>query len=212
VNRFFQRALFLGSACLFATVAAHATVIANFSIDTSSLSTQAGFIDFQLNPGDPTSQPLSAFVLNFATDGSLDNSSIQIAGDFSGTLPGTLTADNGAADNEYFQGLTFGSTVTFTLSLSGLALDTPAPFGSAFLVSFFDSTGGNVVLTNNPNGWVAELDVNPGGSITTIVFPDASGGPSVADIQIQGAPEPSTMWLVAGGLALAALAIRSREL
>jgi hypothetical protein len=81
----------------------------------------SGSLDFQFNPGSLASQSVSLQILNFASDGTLAGSPT-LTGDVNGTLPATLTFDNGTTFNDYFQGFTFGTALSFDVSLYGPAL------------------------------------------------------------------------------------------
>jgi hypothetical protein len=186
-----------------------------FTIDTSSLVNTYGFIDFQFNPGDLTSQAATAQVLAFdAQGGVLDGPSTQVTGDFTGTLPGPLTAVNDTAFNDYFEGLTFGSVLSFVLTLGGPAISAPngtATSGSTFGVGFYDQNQ-NSILTNDPSGFAGEVDINLDGTTTSESFSNASGGPSV--VSIAQTPEPSTFWpaaLAAGMLLVVFPWVRQRS-
>jgi hypothetical protein len=69
-------------------------------------------------------QAASLQILNFASSGSLLGSPT-LTGDASGALPATLTFDNCTGFNDYFEGFTFGSTLSFKVSLYGPALSSP---------------------------------------------------------------------------------------
>jgi hypothetical protein len=184
------------------------------TVNTSSQELQSGYIDFQFNPGAMTTQAANADVANFMTDGVLDpaapdNGSV---GEVSGMLPGTVTLMNSENPNEYTEGMTFGTTITFDLVLYGPAINNPnGDGGGSFFLDFFDDNG-NTLFTNNPEGFVLEVDVNPDGSTTATTFPDENGGPSV--VTLSGpvfVPEPSSMaLLLCGGLAAFATLGRRR--
>jgi len=153
----------------------------------------------------------SAQVTNFSPGASLDSFGADTfdgtSGDVSGTLPGTLTFDNAQPLNDYTQGLTFPSTITFNLDLYGPAIDTPnaslcTSGGGSFYLDFFDTS--NNLLTNTTEGFVLEVDINPDGSTTATTFPNSTGGPSVVTVSgpLTATPEPSSIFLVAGGLAM----------
>jgi hypothetical protein len=169
------------------------------SVDTSSVIGTYGYIDLEFNPGNATTQAATANILNFEPDGAvLDNTNIQTSGDFIGTLPGPLTAVNDTPYNDYFEGLTFGSVLSFVLTLSGPAIASPngtSTAGTTFGVGFYDINQ-NSILTDDPSGFAGEVNINLDGTTAPIVFPNASGGPSV--VTIQQVPEPSMFWLVAG--------------
>ncbi len=88
--------------------AAHAGEIVTYAIDvnTSGLSTDSGYLDFQFNPG-PSSDPATVTLSGFTSDGTLvpgapDGGNI---GDvISGTLPGTVIIGNADVLNDYNEG------------------------------------------------------------------------------------------------------------
>jgi hypothetical protein len=180
-------------------VPAFADVIYGVTVDTSSLSGNAGYIDLQFNPSSFSTQAANAAVTNFSTDGTLD-----IFGDVSATLPGTVSFDNGTSTNEYTQGITFGNTISFNVDLSGPAIDLPnGDGGGSFFLTFYDPSG-DTLLTNNPNGPALEVDINGDGSTTPTAFANASGGPTVVTYGTPltaATPEPSMVLLLSGGLA-----------
>src|SRR6266478_3730883 len=113
-----------------------ATISYQVTIDTSSISGNAGFLDFEFNPGG-SSQSAFAMVSNFSPSGSLSNSP-SIVGNVTGTLPPAITITNSTFFNDYFAGFTYGASLSFALTLGGPAIDAPngtASSGSTF--SFF---------------------------------------------------------------------------
>jgi hypothetical protein len=95
--------LFVASFLCFASMAAAAPITYDATVDTSSISGTAGSLDFEFNPGPLVTQSASAQILNFSSNGMLAGSPM-LTGDVSGALPGTVTFDNGAAFNDYFEG------------------------------------------------------------------------------------------------------------
>ena len=61
-----------------------------------------GFIDLQFNPGNALSQPATAQITNFQITGGGSTGAVILPnnGDVTGSLPGTVTFDNGTALNE----------------------------------------------------------------------------------------------------------------
>ena len=167
------------------------------TIDASSLLSPptTGFIDFAFNGG----YPATAVVSNFLNPGgSLNAASIFTQGTVSGTLPGSITMGDDNAD--YDEGIGFGSSISFDLSLSG----TPqGSIGDVFTLSFFNSefTGG--LLTGNVNDdWLAQFQLDTHGNITPFAFANPSGGPSFATItQVAETPEPGTWLLLVAAIA-----------
>ncbi len=164
-------------------------------VDTSAVNGQSGFLDFQFAPGGASTQPAFVTISNFLSDGALVGPP-EVNGGVSGTLPGVLTIDNSTAFNDYFEQFTFGSSFSFSLTLDGPALQTPngtANSGSTFGLGLFDGAQ-NPVLTTDPNGFAALVDVKLDGSTATSVFPsDSNGGAPV--VQFISTPEPSALGL-----------------
>jgi hypothetical protein len=201
------------------------------TVDTSSLSTTTGSLDFNFNPGPLTTQSASLQILNFASDGTLENCATNVqgycpTGDVSGTLPGTLTFDNGTAFNDYFDDFTFGSTISFDVSLYGPALTAPdmvSMSGSTFAFSIFSDPAGTVpALTSDSTYGIAfTVDVNLDGSTTvtnnssqTTVSPESGSGPpsgGSGGSPPSAVPEPGSMLLILTMLAMSAGLARFRE-
>jgi hypothetical protein len=109
-------------------------------------------------------QTASLQVLSFASDGTLACSPT-LTGDVAGALPPTLTFDNGTAFNDYFEGFTFGSTLSFQVCLFGPALSSPdgtSTSGSTFAFSMFSDAAGTIptLTTDKINGFAFTVDVN----------------------------------------------------
>jgi hypothetical protein len=171
------------------------------TINTSSVSGSAGFLDFQFNPGNAGSQLAGAEITLFdAGGGTLGAAgSIQSTGDVTGTLPGTLIFTNDQSFNDYFQGFTYGSSVSFMLELFGPALSTPnnaATAGSTFGVGLYDDSQNPIVTDQgNTTGFAGSVDINRDGTTTTHAYPTGTERPSVTSFQ-QVVPEPAT-WILA---------------
>ena len=150
------------------------------TVNTSLLAGVAGALDFNFNPGPLSTQGADLQILNFSSNGSLPNCASNVqgfcgTGDVTGTLPGTLTFDNGTAFNDYFDGFTFGNTLSFDVILYGPALTTPngtATSGSAFAFSMFSDAAGTVptLTANLTDGFAATVDVNLDGTTTVENF------------------------------------------
>src|ERR1700692_1873400 len=141
-NPLFLLILFLVAA----SVMLASSITYDVSVNTLSIAGTAGSLEFQFNPGPIASQSASLQILNFSSDGLLAGSPA-LSGDVSGLLPGTLTFDNLTSFNDYFDGFTFGSTLSFSVSLFGPALSSPdgtSTSGSTFAFSMFSDPGGTL--------------------------------------------------------------------
>jgi hypothetical protein len=200
--------------CLPALLALAAPAVADpvtyaVTVDTSALAGTSGALDVQFNPADPLSQPATAAVSNFLTDGTL-GAVPNLSGGASGVLPGVLSIANSAQaplTNEVQQALTYGRTLSFDLTLSGPALEQPNGLGSTFSLFLLDGSGMPALadLSFSPLGQVLDVNVNADGSITPIAYPTVSGPPVVSVSLLAPAapvvPEPSALALLALGLA-----------
>ncbi len=167
------------------------------SINTSSIAGTAGSFDFNFNPGPLVSQPASLQIVNFASDGALAGGASTFGDVSGGPLPSTLTFDNGGPFNDYFEGFTFGSTLTFDINLFGPALTAPngtASSGSAFGFSLFSDPAGTIAaLTTDPTGLAFRIDIQLNG---TTIATNSSPATTLAAV-----PEPGTLLLTATALA-----------
>jgi hypothetical protein len=140
----------------------------------------------------------------FASDGTLAGSPA-LTGDVTGALPATLTFDDGTGFNDYFEGFTYGSTLSFEVSLFGPALNSPdgtSTSGSTFAFSMFSDAAGTIpaLTTDTIDGFAFTVDVNLDGTTTvtnssaqTTVVPTT--GPSAI-------PEPGSFVLLGTAAAL----------
>jgi hypothetical protein len=175
------------------------------TVNTSSLAGQSGFVDFQFNPGGLDTQPAAVTIANFTTDGTLSGSPA-VVGDVSGQLPSTVTIVNSGGFNDYFEGLIFGTVITFALNFDGPALAAPngtALSSSAFGLSFYDDTATLPLLTTDPFGFAAIVDVNLDGTTTPTTFPATSDGDPAVTIAV-GVSEPTSLVLMLSGLLFSA--------
>jgi hypothetical protein len=178
------------------------------TVNTSSISGITGSLDFNFNPGELVTQSASLQILNFNSDGTLAEACPCTTGDVSGQLPATLTFDNGTAFNDYFDNFTFGSTITFSVSLYGPALSSPdgvSTSGSTFAFSMFSDTAGTmpVLTSDTTDGYAFTIGVNLDGSTTvtnfsteTTIEAESSGAPPSSSV-----PEPGTFLMVLIALA-----------
>lgn len=204
------RTLFALSFGLFFARSAYGSPITYaITVDTTSITGTAGSIDFNFNPGPLITQAASLQILGFSTDGTLAGNQV-LTGDASGALPATVTFDNGTGFNDYFEGFTYGSTLSFDVSLYGPALSSPdgtSTSGSTFAFSMFSDAAGTmpVLTTNTTNGFAVIIDVNLDGTTTGTNF---STQTSISTSSVT--PEPSTLLLVsiAGAVIMSFIRIR----
>jgi hypothetical protein len=180
---------------------ARAGFVYQVTVNTSSLQGSGGYLDFQLNPADSTAKAATATIQSYLQTGggALAPTSVN-TGDAFGTLPATLTLDNGTAFNDIFQGVTFGSQFSFQLTLSGDAFDHPGGTkGSSFALSLYSSDGITPLLTTDPNGSVLTINVNPNGTTQVLTFPQdsSSGSPPAAGANpVNAVPAPPSLLLL----------------
>ena len=121
-----------------------------------------------------------------------------------GSLPGSLTLDNGTSFNDVFQGFSFGSSVSFTVTLSGQAISNPSgTVGSAFAFSLYAADGITPLLTTDPNGSVGTILLNASGTTSVETFPQSpTDNMPAATVTFTGTavPEPSLAILIISGL------------
>ena len=193
----------------FVSVASAGTIY-QVTVDTTTISGTAGSLDFQFNPGPLVSQAASLYIFSFASNGTLVAGACLaggpcLTGNVTGTLPGTVTFDNGTGFNDYFQGFTFASNLIFSVKLYGPAVDSPdgtSTSGSTFAFSMFSDAAGTVpVLTSDlTNGFAATIEVNLDGTTTVSNF----------SAQTNISAEPSSVVLI-GTAALALVLLRLKR-
>jgi hypothetical protein len=181
---------------------ASADILYQVTVDTSTISGAAGSLDLQFNPGSLVTQAGSLQILNFISDGTLAGGPSLTGGVSGGPLPSTLTFDNSAGFNDYFEGFTFGSKLLFDLRLSGPAVNSPdgtSTSGSTFAFSMFSDAAGTIpaLTTDTTNGFAFTVDVNLDGSATVNGF---STQTSVQPGSIAAVPEPSGLILLGIGM------------
>ena len=195
-------------ACLLAC-SAQAGIQYQVTVNSTSINATTGFLDFQFNPGDVTSQAATAVLSNFS--GGITGAVNSTSGNVTGSLPGTVTLVNSTPFQELFQTFTFGNSFSFLLDLSGPAITAPngtSAKGSTFGLGIYDSAQ-NPILTNQADGFVYQEQINLNGTVTPTAFPNGVGPTVVQFVQVI-VPEPAAMGLVALGLAALLAKRRSR--
>jgi hypothetical protein len=182
---------------------ASADVVYDVTVDTSSIEGAAGSLDFNFNPGPLVTQAANLQILNFTSDGSLEACAANIqgfcpTGDVTGTLPGSLTFDNGTSFNDYFDGFSYGSSLSFDVRLYGPAINSPdgvSTSGSTFAFSMFSDAAGTIptLTSDTTNGFAFTVDVNLDGTTTVTNY---SSETSIVP-QTSTVPEPKSLGLLA---------------
>jgi len=193
--------LFIASFLCVGSFASAGPITYDVTVNTSSISGTAGSLDFNFNPGPLVTQAASLQILSFSGDGTLAGSPT-LTGGVAGALPATLTFDNGSGFNDYFEGFTFGSTLSFDVSLYGPALSSPdgvSTSGSTFAFSMFSDSAGTIsVLTSDTiDGFAFTVDVNLDGTTTVSDF----SSQTVVEPAGSSVPEPSTFVLMGTAMA-----------
>jgi hypothetical protein len=201
---------FLWLFCAVSVVAGPITY--DVTVNTSSITGTMGSLDFNFNPGTPATQLADLQILNFTSDGTLAGDCPCITGDVTGQLPSTLTFVNDTAFNDYFDQFTYGTTISFAVSLYGPALSSPdgmSTSGSTFAFSMFSDPAGTmpVLTTDTTFGTAFTIDVNLDGSTTVT---DNSAQTNVTPAMMSspppgGVPEPGN--LILSGSALVCLSL-----
>jgi len=175
-------------------------------VDTTSIAGVPGNVDFQFNPGALITDPAFVTISMFASDGTLAGAQV-LTGDVTGALP-AVTIHNTTAFNDYADGFTFGSFLSFHVRFDGTALTSPtgaATSGSVFAFSLFNSDFSSAFLTSDGvNGVLVQADVNLDGTITVTNF---GIGRTTTVTEVQNGtpvPEPGTVLLVGAGLVVIA--------
>jgi hypothetical protein len=198
--------MLLNRAFLIAVIAAGTggatSVTYSVSVNTSALAGDSGYLDLQFNPGGVSSDPASAVVTGFASNGSLtgqfDNS-----GSVSGTLPGAVTIGNTGSYNDYNESFNFSRYLTFFVTLNVPTVSGTAGSGSSFALTLYQPDDATEYLDSSAPDLV-EIDL------------DASGNPSVTNYSLNNeavvsqTPEPGAGSLAASGLAAALMALMER--
>jgi hypothetical protein len=205
-------ALAVAVAALTACRAAADPITFHVHIDSSGFAGTSGSLEIQFNPAS-TSNGVTATITGFAggTPGAIDNplpngGGVNPIGDISGSLPGTVTLDDGTPFNDMVQNFTYGSAidfnVTFSKDLAGAALD-----GSAFSLFLWDTPDG-AFGPGNPNTFLQAPGFNPFGDALLLNDGGPSGtGPAPTDQHVTVAavssvpvPEPTSLWLLGLGV------------
>ena len=177
------------------------------ALDTSAINGTSAQLAFDFISGGSSTN--SVTVSGFSTDGTLGT--VSPTGGVSGTLPGTVTLTDSSFFNEYLTDITLGTDISFLVSATN---NPPASgfFPDAFSLSLLDPlTGLPLFATSDPTGastlTVLSLDGSATGSLSAYTAP---GGQAILTATSTAVPEPSTLLLMANGLAFLLWRCRAR--
>jgi hypothetical protein len=198
-----MRTTHLLSSTLFLILAgvASAGPVYQVTLDTAAmgLSGDDGSLDFVFDASPGSTQSATVQIVNFTGASYIAGSQVDTGSASGGPLPSAITIIAGNPDSDDFEAVTFGSTLTFDVAFSGPAVDStngtatgPTVFS---LEVFSDELGSVPANTTDPSTGIAgTITVNDDGALTAAgVSPDFSA---------QAIPEPSTMGMVLGALAM----------
>jgi hypothetical protein len=192
---------------------AHANFIFAVSVDTSGLSSNytAPFgIDLQLISGLNASGNTAALSdFNFGSGGSASGSPSSMGGNVSGSLSSTVTliANPSNFFNDFNQGFTPGSMLSFTVDLT-TRVGTPTPDSFAFYIlqNYSPNSGVAIPTTDTFASSVVSADITSSNPSIIQAFAGLNGVPPAPTITPLTSPVPEPTSLTLFALALATLA------
>ncbi|QJU56575.1 PEP-CTERM sorting domain-containing protein [Sphingomonas sp. AP4-R1] len=215
---------------------AGAAVTYHVTVDTSSQIGKAGYIDLQFGAGclggGCNPQLATALVSGFTTDGTLQpfdgNDPNDLAEGTTGTLPTGVSFDNQTfTPSDFSQAIIFGSSLSFAVTLSGPAIESPLNdggnyVGTAFLFDFGNADFSDFYFSQNdggPFGFLAgALHIQQDGSVLVVANPSSqdytqSSGLSFTTITAASdVPEPASWAMMLAGFGLVGGTMRRRKL
>jgi hypothetical protein len=201
---FLKIKLLVVAAIIFAASSAFADFSYQVTVDTSSLvgTSPTGYLYLDYMPGFVAPVASTATISNFTTDGTLgaqDFAYIYNGSAVSGSLGSSVVFANSNPNNDYNQAITFGSSLSFLVSLHGSTSAT-ADASSLSLYLFGDAAGTTPLMT--AYGQIANISLNNDGTASAVSFaPQADVTPT---------PIPAAAWLFGSGL-MGLAGIRRRQ-
>ena len=190
-------ALALALGLSLATGAAKAATY-SVNIDTSSIAGTTGSVDFQWNLGAVNSL-LTASVASFSNGSTLTGTPLLISGTFTGSLASgdSLNFDGASAFNYVYQDMTFGSSISFTLTLPDAAPAQSDPTSdSGFFIAVLDANQASALTTTSADNQALAFTLQAGSAPTFEAYTSLATISSVSPV-----PEPATVALMLAGLA-----------
>jgi len=165
------------------------------SVNTTLPAGTTGSLAFDFIDGGPPSN--SVTISAFSSNGVLGSPTL--TGDAAGSLPGTVTIGDSSFFNEYLTDFKFGTTLSFSLSMTNV----PPGSGSLpdeFSLYLLDSSASNsVVTTSDPTGADALFAAGSDGSLS--VYTSTREATTVTPV-VSSIPEPSCLALFAAAVLL----------
>jgi hypothetical protein len=170
------------------------------TIDTASLTGTDATLAFDFVAGGTSNNTVA--ISDFATSGALTSSGPR-SGSATGTLPGTVSLSTSSFFNEYLQGLTLGSTISFQFDITGQAPSGGVP--DTFSFYLLNSSGGSsLVATSDPAGadslFSLQIDGSQGGALGVYTATPQVLTTVVPAGTATGVPEPGILGLMILGL------------
>lgn len=190
--KFMKIKLLVIALIMFAASSAFASLSYDVSVDTSSLS-GLGYIYMQYNTAVNQVGTTTAYVQNFATDGTLGSTVASTlpgvnSSNVSGVLPATVSFTNGIVQTvDYNQAITFGNSFHFSLLLPN---STASNAGSNFTLWLAADAAGTPLKTDD--GLLLTIGLNADGTATALI---ADAGTTATPT-----PIPAAAWLLGSGL------------
>jgi hypothetical protein len=160
------------------------------------------FLDFQLNSGNTLSNNTATITHFTFGGGGAPFGSANFFGGASGNLANTVTLSDTLAFNEFYQGFSVGSLLSFDVTLSHNADAGPTP--DIFSIALLDGS-----LFNLPTTGFADqfLSVDLSGAFTSIESFAGTGSYAGVTVSFVPVPEPSTYGIAGGAVLLTAVLI-----
>ena len=155
------------------------------AIDTSDLAGMNGYVSLQFNPATSSgAQAAEASLSDFDLGGGAVFLPAEADGGASGGLDALVSIHNVDQLNRLVQPVIFGDTLQFSVRLSGEAIANPSDgiFASSLAVQLLGDDAATPLLTDDPTGAVAAIDVLRDGTTRSATFADPSTGQSFARV------------------------------
>ena len=181
------------------TLATGAAKAATYSvnIDTSSIAGTTGSVDFQWNLGAVNSL-LTASVASFSNGSMLTSAPVLLSGAFTGSLASgySLNFDGASAFNYVYQDMTFGSSISFMLTLPDTAPAQSDPTSdSGFFVAVLDANQASALTTTSADNQALAFTLQASSAPTFEAYTSLATVASVSAV-----PDPATLALMVSGL------------